>query len=260
MTPLIVVAYDGEFDVRAAIAALRRSADADVVAMTVDIGQSRDLRAIRDAALNAGAVRAHAFDCVDAFARRCVLPALQNATKAGHHEEAALAYPIIATQLVEVAHLERTRTVAHGGDDRLTAAIRAVDASLEVLTIDPAGLGADRPAARASVSSRHLLQRPVADPSRARGVAANLEIEFDDAVPVAINGVALPLPELIESLSLIGGEHGIGHAESANAPAALVLHAAYRALDNRSGIVRLELLDGRHRVVPSSVAELVNHA
>jgi argininosuccinate synthase len=94
-------------------------------------------------------------------------------------------------------------------------------------------------------------------------VAANVEIEFDESVPVAINGVTLALPELIESLSLLGGEHGIGHAESASAPGALVLDAAYRALDRRSGVVRIELLDGQQRVLqagPPRTAELVNHA
>jgi argininosuccinate synthase len=79
---------------------------------------------------------------------------------------------------------------------------------------------------------------------------------------VAVNGVSLSLAELMESLSLIGGEHGIGHAEAANAPGALVLDAAYRALNRRSGIVRIELLDGQHRVLPAEdhAPQLVNHA
>jgi argininosuccinate synthase len=260
MTPVIVLAYDGELDIRQAMAALRGAHAAEIVTMTVDVGQSRDLRATRDVALAAGAARAHAFDCVDEFARHCVLPALQSSTASGPllPSKAALAYPIIATRLVEVAHLERARTVAHGGGEQLTAAIRAIDASIEVLTFDTGGRLAGRAAAPApAAAARHLLERPVADPSRARGTVANIEIRFDDAVPVAINGVTLTLPELIESLSLIGGEHGIGHAESANAPGALVLDAAYRALDQRSGIVRIELLDGQQRIL---TPELVNHA
>jgi argininosuccinate synthase len=81
---------------------------------------------------------------------------------------------------------------------------------------------------------------------------------------VAINGVTLAPAELIESLSLIGGQHGIGHAESVDAPGALVLEAAYRALDQDqpSGVVRIELLDGRQRVLSadSRLPSLVNHA
>jgi len=79
MTPVIVLACDGEFDAREAIAAVRRVHQADVVTMTIDIGQSRDVRATRDNALAAGAVRAHVFDAVDDFVRDCVLPALQSA-------------------------------------------------------------------------------------------------------------------------------------------------------------------------------------
>jgi len=263
MTPVIVLACDGEFDAREAIAALRRGHQADVVTMTIDIGQSRDVRATRDNALAAGAVRAHVFDAVDDFVRDCVLPALQSAPAAVPviASRATVAYPIIAARLVEIAHFEGSRTVAHGGGDELSAAIRQLDAALRVLTIDTARLSSERAAVRISgVASRHLLQRPVSDPSVARGVVANLEIRFEEAIPVALNGVPLPLAELVESLSLIGGGHGIGHAESANAPGAIVLDAAYRALDDRSGVVRLELLDGRQRVVAAQPHAVVSRA
>lgn len=265
MTPVIVLADDGEFDVRHAVAALRRAPGLDVVTMTVDIGQSRDVRATRDAALAAGALRAHVFDAVDDFVRGCVLPALQSSSAPVPvlASRATLAYPIIAARLVEVAQMERARIVAHGGGDDLSAAIRQLDASLQVLTIDVAGGSALRPTVRTTtVAARHLLQRPVCDPARARGVAANIEIQFDESIPVAINGVALTLTELLESLSLIGGEHGIGHSEPAHAPGAVLLDAAYRALDQRSGVVRIELLDGQQRVVDANPTggELVNHA
>ena len=264
MTPVLVLACDGAFDVRRAIAVLHRPQAVDVVTMTVDIGQAHDVRATRDAALAAGAVRAHVFEALEEFVRDCVLPVLQSAPAPVPviASRATLAYPIIAGRLVDVAHLERARIVAHGGGEELSAAIRRLDPSLQILCIDAARLSAQRLPSGAAPPSRHLLQRPVSDPSLARGVAANVEIEFDDAIPVAVNGVTLTLPELLESLSLLGGEHGIGHAESANAPGALVLDAAYRALDRRSGVVRIELLDGQQRIVEASAAtrELVNHA
>jgi argininosuccinate synthase len=265
MTPVIVLADNGEFDVRQVMAALKRTPGFEVVTMTVDIGQSRDVRATRDAALAAGAFRALVFDGVEDFVRDCVLPALQSspAPVPVMASTATLAYPIIAARLVEVAQIERARIVAHGGGDELSTAIRQLDASLQVLTIDAADRSALRPAFRTTTApARHLLQRPVSDPSLARGVVANIEIRFDESIPVAINGVALTLTELLESLSLIGGEHGIGHSESANAPGALLLDAAYRALDRRSGVVRIELLDGQQRVLEANptAGELVNLA
>jgi argininosuccinate synthase len=265
MTQALVLAYDGEFDIRDAIAALRRAHGVEVVTMTVDIGQSRDVRTTRDNALAAGAWRAHVFDAVDDFVRGYVLPALQSvpAPVPTLASRTTLAYPIIAARLVEVAQLERARLVAHGGGDELTTAIASRDASLPVVTIDPTSRSTERSPFRVTgTPSRHLLQRPVSDPSVARGVVANVEIQFDEAIPVAINGVTLTLTELLESLSLIGGEHGIGHAEAAHAPGALVLDAAYRALDRRSGVVRIELLDGQQRVLDAhpGTRELVNHA
>lgn len=258
MNTVVVLADDGAF-AAAAIGLLARRCSADVVTMTVDVGQSRDVRAVRDAALAAGAIRVHLFDAVDDFVRGCVLPAVRS-TRGGVavHTAAALVHPVIAARLVEAARREGTRLVAHGGGDALTQAILDHDSSLEVRTIDVMS----PPSRRATAPARHLLQRPVTDPAVARGVAANLEIEFDAAIPVAINGVSLTLPELMESLSLIGGQHGIGHAESTDAPGVLVLEAAYRALDQQSGIVRLELLDGHHRVLAadSPTPALVHHA
>lgn len=245
MTP-VVLAYDGDFDVAVAVRALASARGVDVVTVTLDLGQARDVQATRAAALAAGAVRAHVFDAVDEFARRCVLPALQSGPEsiATLASTSKLAYPVIAARLAEAAHLEGATVVAHAGGEDLTAAIRAVDGTLEVMALDLDTLADPRHGA-----CRHLLQRPVVDPAVARGIAANVVIQFDESVPVSINGVDLTLPELVESLSLLGGQHGIGYADGAPAPGALVLDAAYRALDRRSGIVQIELLDGQQRVV-----------
>ena len=45
--------------------------------MTLDLGQGRELEAVRDRALAAGAVRAHVLDVREEFARDFVLPALK---------------------------------------------------------------------------------------------------------------------------------------------------------------------------------------
>jgi argininosuccinate synthase len=74
-------------------------------------------------------------------------------------------------------------------------------------------------------------------------VPAYVEIRFDLGVPTALNGIAMPLPELLVSLETIAGAHGIGridrlepgHDGSAvrvirEAPAAVVLHLGHREL------------------------------
>src|SRR5213079_200822 len=71
-----------------------------------------------------------------------------------------------------------------------------------------------------------------------------IEIEFEKGVPVALNGENLPLVQLIETLNLLGGKHGIGridHIENRlvgiksrevyENPAALILINAHKELE-----------------------------
>jgi argininosuccinate synthase len=263
MTNAVVLAYDGEFDAAAAIAGLRGRHQADVVTMTVDIGQSRDVQETRERALGAGAVRAHVFDDIDAFARHCVVPALASGAEpvAAMVCGTSLAYPILAARLVETARIEGAATVAHGGGSTLTAAIRAIAPALTVVTIETASSAPPAPSRGAHRTARHLLQRPSAPPATAGGTAV-VEIEIVAGVPVSINSVPLSAAELLESLALIGGEHGIGHGDAVTAPGALILEAAYRAAGGASGVVRIELRDGQQQVQTAAVhnPELVHHA
>jgi argininosuccinate synthase len=272
MSGVIVLAYDGGFDPATVIRALADAHQATVVTMTADIGQAHDVQVARAAALAGGARRAYVFDARDEFARGCVLPLLRTdpAAVTTAASTARLAYPLIASKLADVAALEGAAAVAHGGDEALSAAIRALDPTFAIVRIETPS-----PTRPAPPVARHLLQRPVANRALARGVPAHVVLDFDDAVPVSVNGVALALADLMESLAILGGEHGIGVEEATAAPAALVLEAAYRALEGGSGIVRIELLDGRQRVVstegraagesradvvPIHESGLVNHA
>jgi argininosuccinate synthase len=90
-------------------------------------------------------------------------------------------------------------------------------------------------------------------PETAPDAAAYVEIAFERGVPVSINDVALPLLELIESLSVIAGQHGVGRVEDVEAPAAVVLHAGLRA--GAQGIVRLKLRRGTCEHVEELVSQ-----
>jgi len=73
---------------------------------------------------------------------------------------------------------------------------------------------------------------------------AYVEIEWVKGVPTAVNGVAMPLTELIGSLETIAGVHGVGRIDMVEnrlvgiksreiyeAPAGLVLHNAHREIE-----------------------------
>jgi argininosuccinate synthase len=267
MTQTIVLAYAGTLDDSAAIAWLTEREGAEVATLTLDVGQGGEVEPIRARALACGAVRAHVLDVRDEFARDCALPWLQ----AGALDEsgfASLVRPLIARKLVEVARIERTAAVAHGAlDEQIDCAVTAIDPALRVIApsrervdagIDsleyararslliPPAPERDRPA------QPHLLRRHAAAPIQEIETAAHLEIAFEDGVPRSVNGVSFPLTELLESLSVIAGQHGVGRFGSIDAPAALVLHAAYSVLGAQTGVVRLKLHKGEQ--------SLVNHA
>lgn len=255
MTDRIVLAYAGGLRASAAIPWLVGAYGAEVVTLTMDLGQGCDLEEIRDLALAAGAVRAHVLDVREAFARDFVLPALQaGALYQGRDPmAAALGQPLIAKTLLEVASIEQATAVAHGCTgldlERIEASARALNPDIRVI----ATARADEPQQRASANlwgrSYTVAKSQTPSPkSQAAGEApdtpASVEIAFERGVPAAINGVPMALAELIESLSIIAGQHRVGRItveESdvagtrlrrvCEAPAAVVLHAAHAALE-----------------------------
>ena len=77
MTQRIVLAYSGGLDTSVAIPWLKEHHHAEIIAVTMDLGQGKELESVRDRALAAGAVRAHVLDLRETFARDYILPALK---------------------------------------------------------------------------------------------------------------------------------------------------------------------------------------
>jgi argininosuccinate synthase len=81
-------------------------------------------------------------------------------------------------------------------------------------------------------------------PQESPDQAAYVELDFESGVPVRANGVDMSLLELIESLEIIAGAHGVGRIdvvenrlagikarEIYEAPSAVVLHTAHKELE-----------------------------
>src|SRR5213596_2508221 len=140
----IVLAYSGGLDTSVAIPWLKEKYQAEIIAVTMDLGQGKELEEVRDRALATGAVRAHVLDLKEEFARDYILPALKaDAVYEDRYPMAtSLGRPLIAKKLVEVADIEQTSTVAHcgtGNDQiRLEVGVRALNPSLAVLAVPPA--------------------------------------------------------------------------------------------------------------------------
>jgi argininosuccinate synthase len=137
----IVLAYSGGLDTSVAIRWLAEQYDAEVITLTLDLGQGEELTNVRERALAVGAIRAHVIDAREEFARDYVMRALQ--ARAMYEERyplaSALGRPLIAKHLVAVARMEGATAVAHGctGKDNdqvgLDISIHALDSTLRVI-------------------------------------------------------------------------------------------------------------------------------
>ncbi len=142
--PKVVLAYSGGLDTSVAIPWLRENKRADVIAVTVDVGQPVDLERVRQKALASGAVRAYVADARQEFAEEFLLPALQaNALYEGVYPlSTALARPLIARHLVDVARQEHAVFVAHGctgkGNDQVRFDLSTTGLAPELEVIAPA--------------------------------------------------------------------------------------------------------------------------
>jgi len=148
----VVLAYSGGLDTSVAVAWLREQFGVEVVTLTVDVGGGSLREGVERRAMSAGASRAYVVDAKETFVTKFVWPALQgNALYQGVYPLAtALARPLIAQLLVEVARREGADAVAHGctgkGNDqvRFDVAVHALDPGLEVVAPMRVGMGLTR--------------------------------------------------------------------------------------------------------------------
>ncbi|SCG65734.1 argininosuccinate synthase [Micromonospora halophytica] len=117
MTERVVLAYSGGLDTSVAIPYLAEQTGAEVIAVAVDVGQGgEDLDAIRQRALDCGAVESEVVDARDEFAADYCLPAIRaNALYMDRYPlVSALSRPLIVKHLVAAARKHGGTIVSHG--------------------------------------------------------------------------------------------------------------------------------------------------
>src|SRR3954471_10621246 len=215
----VVLAHSGHLDAAAAIPWLAAQQRAEVVAVTIDLGQKKEwLEGGRDRALAGGCVRAHVVDVRDEFARDYLARGL----KAGllgpdsGASPAALATPLVARTLVSIARIEEEAAGAHaapaGDTSAIARTVRVLNPALVIVSVPALFRTAEESGAAGS-------RTPAATTE-----PAFVDIAIERGVPVGVNGVAMPWPDLIGSLQIIARAHALG-------PSALgLVEAAHRAL------------------------------
>jgi argininosuccinate synthase len=285
--PKLVLAYSGGLDTTTAIKWLSVEQGYDVIALNIDVGKSREQPVVESRGLAAGALKVRVIDAKEDFLRYFAFPALAAGAiyQDAYPLATALARPLMAKLLVDVAHEEGATAVAHGctgkGNDqvRFDTGVLTLDPSLKIVAptrenamareyqieyLKKHGIdipwGAKGPfsidenlwgrSAEAGVLEDPWQEPPAEAYEWTRSVEdaparpEYIEVGFEQGMPVTVDGEALGALAMVERLNDLGGRHGVGRIDAIEdrlvgiksreiyeAPAAVILHAAHRALE-----------------------------
>ncbi len=249
----VVLAYSGGLDTTVCIPLLREKYGFDeVITVTVDIGQPEEDVKRAEERGKKYADRHYTIDAKREFVEMVFRAVKANADYEGYVLGTALARPVIAEKVVEVAKKEGADAVAHGctgkGNDqlrfenvfrrydfRVIAPIRELNLTREWEIEYAKQHGIEVPATREKPYSidENLWSRSIeggnledpefvppediyewtADPKKAPDEPEIVKIEFESGVPVAIDDEKLDGVDLIRKLNEIAGKHGVGRTD-----------------------------------------------
>jgi argininosuccinate synthase len=248
----VVLAYSGGLDTSVSIKWIKEKYGLDVVTCTIDVGQQEDLSSIAERAKAIGAVNHYQIDAKEDFAKDYVFKSIK---ANGLYEESyplstALARPLLAEKLVEVADKEGAVAVAHGctgkGNDqvRFDVTVKALRPDLKIIApvrewnmnredeieyARKSGIPVKPSKSIFSIDQnlwgRSIEAGPLEDPNveppeealewcvpakNAPDTPEYLEVEFEGGVPVGVDGKRSPPVELIRYLNRKAGLNGFG--------------------------------------------------
>ncbi|MEF8814251.1 MAG: argininosuccinate synthase [Halovenus sp.] len=250
-TNRVALAFSGGLDTTVCVPLLEEEYGYDeVIGVTVDVGQPAKEFDEAEETADALDVEHHVVDARTEFAELCLRSVKANATYQGYPLGTALARPVIAAAILDVARERDCAALAHGctgkGNDQLRFEAVWRDSELDVVApvrelgltreweqdyAEERGLpvegGAEgRYSIDTNLWSRSIEGSELEDPStlpaddiydwteNPSGKAAELvEIEFVDGEPVALDGEPIEPVALVEALNERAGTHGVGRTD-----------------------------------------------
>lgn len=193
----VVLLYSGGLDTSVMLKWIQDEYKAEVVALCIDIGQQvDDLEAIRQKALNLGAVKSIVIDAKDEFAEKYISRGIKaNARYQGdYHLSTPIGRPLLAKLAVKVALEEKADTIAHGctgkGNDQVRIEGTVVTLNPDLKVIAPVrewGMGRDEEieyARKNNIPVPHSVDKPYSSDDNMWGVTSEGgEIEKPELVP-----------------------------------------------------------------------------
>ncbi|MGN1363435.1 MAG: argininosuccinate synthase [Methanobrevibacter sp.] len=280
----VVLAFSGGLDTTVCVKLLEEKYNYEVITACVDVGQPREeIEKSQNSADKLNNSKHYVIDAKEEFANDYISKAIKaNAEYEGYPLSTALARPLIAMKIIEVAKKEGATAIAHGctgkGNDqfRFEAVINAMSDLKVIAPIRELNLTRTEEVAYAKEHNLPLkndkiysvdiniwgrsiegdvLEDPANEPPEeiyewtksaedANDKPEKVSIEFEEGIPIAINGKMMPLVDIIREANKIAGDNGIGRVdtienrmvgfksrETYEVPGAKLLIAAHKALE-----------------------------
>jgi len=143
MMKKVVVAYSGGLDTSIIVRWVKEKYNAEVIGFCADLGQGEELNGIEEKAIKTGASKCYVEDLREEFVRDFVFPmAKANAIYEGAYLlGTAIARPLIAKRLIEIARAEGADAICHGatgkGNDQVRFELTAYAMEPNIKIIAP---------------------------------------------------------------------------------------------------------------------------
>ena len=249
----VILAFSSGLDTSVCIILLQEKYNMEVLTACVDVGQpEKEVKRSSQVAHKIGVSKHYTIDAKDEFATDYIFKAIKaNATYEGYPLSTALARPLIAMKIVELAKKEGALAISHGctgkGNDqfRFESTIRSTSSCQIIAPIRDLNLTRSE---EIEYAKSHCIPLPIfelysideniwgrsiegdilEDPmvempeeafnwtrssNNAPYEAQILEIKFEEGIPIALNNKKLDPVDIIKECNQIGGLHGIGRID-----------------------------------------------
>jgi len=250
MTQKAILAFSGGLDTSVVVKYLQEKYDMEVITVTVDVGQGDNQKTISVKAKKLGVKKHYNIDAKKEFVTSFIFPSIKaNALYQKKYCLAtALARPLIAQKVLEIAKKEKVTALAHGcsgkGNDQvrfdntfragsrlpIIAPIRDLnlDRTTELQFAKKHGIKIDSVAKKFSIDQNlwgraiegGVLENPFNEPPdnafiwvKTKNLPSKpsyLEIKFEKGIPVAVDGKSKNPVALIEYINKKAGAAGVG--------------------------------------------------
>ena len=280
----VILAFSGGLDTTVCVKLLEEKYNYQVITACVDVGQpEEELKKSETSASNLNNEKHYIIDAKEEFANEYISKGIKaNAEYEGYPLSTALARPLIAKKIIEIADKEGATAIAHGctgkGNDqfRFEAVIKSLSNYKIIAPIRELNLTRTEEVEYAkkhnlplksdkiysideNIWGRSIEGDILEDPKneapeeiyewtqseeKSNDKPEKVAIEFEEGIPIAINGKMMPLIDIIKEANKIAGRNSIGRVDTIEnrmiglksreiyeVPGAKLLISAHKALE-----------------------------